>query len=236
MTEARFKRKLVLDCGSGDAVGFMNSAHKFILPAIAGMTDWASIYFEIGKCEMGVPSNRDDGRWPQGMQQPNQERATSLTLLACVTTVGHRIARFVGMKRKDVPEKHRPLQVFEYGPNDCCGTFRDWRPLRRPRQRSRSEKIGVRGEVHFVCQCKARATTAAIAKITGYPNGVDAALNRRRENCRQIPAPNSRSIRAIMPIAQFGVWVEGTLELQCCNASNKVVDGATGVLHSEEDP
>jgi hypothetical protein len=190
----------------------MDPAQEFSLPAVAWMSDRARSYSKTGERDMGVTPNRDHRFGPKGVQQPSEQRATSFALCSCMATIRHWLVRRVGVKREDIPQKDRALQLFNHGPDHRRGPLADRRSLRGSHQSRRSEKLGMRGKVNIVGESEACSAPASVTKVAGDPEGIYTAFNRRFENDCQIAAANGGRICAVVPVTRVRVRVENRVE------------------------
>lgn len=209
----------------------MHSTQEFSLPAVAGVTDWARDYFKIGQCVMSIASNCYDRFGSQGVQEPGQQGPTNFAFFTGVAAVRHRVAWLMGVKRENVPEEDRALQIPERLPDHRRGSFCDGGAFGRSRQRWCSKKISVCRKVHFVGERKTCATPAAVPEIAGNPHGIYTGFQRRYENSLQVTTANGRGIRAVMPDARLRIGIENAVEFQCSDATDKVINAATMVFH-----
>ena len=77
------------------------------------------------------------------------------------------------VKRKNVPQKHRPFNRTEYLPNHPRSLLANYRTARRSGKGQASVELAVRRKMHLVCQCETGAATASISKIATDPYRVD---------------------------------------------------------------
>jgi hypothetical protein len=181
---------------------------------------------------MRIAPNRYHRLGAQGVQQPSQQRPASFALFSRMATIRHWIVRSVGVEWEDIPQKDRTLQLFDHGPDHSRSPLADRRPLRRSRQLWRFEKRGVLGKVNFVCESETCAAPASVTKIAGDPDGIYVGFQRSPENDLQIATANGRGIRAVVPITRVGVGVESSVEFQCGNVPDKVINSHSVVVHS----
>ena len=197
---------------------------KFRLTAVARMTNLARGNFQIRKRDLSIPPDCHDRLGPKRVEKPNQQRPTGLTFFARVTAVRHRIVPLMRMKRENIPEENWSLQIFQNLPNHRGRSLGNGRTFCRPRQRWRSEKLGVVDEMHLVGKREAGSSPSPITEVARYPHGLNATAHGCNENELKIAPADSRCIRLIVLIAGIGIWVENVSEFQRCHALDEIVD------------
>ncbi len=89
---------------------------------------WETNSFE-GK--RSIAANGDNAPRPNHRDQCNQQWPSGLPLRPCVTSVGHRIIRRVGVQRKHVPQNGGYSDTREDFPDNRGSPFRHQRAARR---------------------------------------------------------------------------------------------------------
>jgi hypothetical protein len=204
---------------------------KLRLTAIAWMTNMARGYSQIRKRDLSIPSDCYDRSGLKRIEKPHQQRPAGLAFFACVTAVRHRVVPFMRMKRENVPEENRSLQIFENLPNHCGRSLGNGRTFCRPRQRRRSKELRVIKEMDLVGKREASSPSAAVTKVARYPHGLHPTAQGCAEDELKIAAADSRRIRPIVLIAGISVWVEDAVKFQRGYVLDEIVDLEGTRLH-----
>ena len=142
---------------------------EFQVPAIARVSNPFRGDVKIGERELCIAPDRHNRPWPKSFKQPKEKRSAGLAFGSGVTSVGQRIAAFVGMEREDVPKENRAVEISQHPPDDGGGPLGDRRPPCCAGERQRSEEFTMVRKVDIVGQCETGATTASVAKIASNP-------------------------------------------------------------------
>jgi hypothetical protein len=174
-----------------NAIVDVHAIDKLRLTAIARMTNLASGYFQIGERNLSISSDCYDRLGLKRIDKPRQQVPAGLAFIACVTAVRHRVVPLMRMKRKNVPEENRSLQIFQNLPNHRSRSLSNGRTFCRSRQRWRSEERCVFDEMYIVGKSEASSPSSAVTEIARYPHGVHATAHGRNENEPKIAAADS---------------------------------------------
>jgi hypothetical protein len=107
---------------------------EFGLPAIAWMTNLQDVFgrgnpWQALRC---IIAYRNHPLWRQQAHKFCQEFFAGSTFLRVMRSIGKRIARLVGMKRKDIPKEDRNADLLEDAPDDGRCSFGNWSALGWP--------------------------------------------------------------------------------------------------------
>ena len=207
-----------------NAIVDVHAIGKLRLTTVAWMTNLARGYFHIRKRDLSIPSDCHDGPGLKCIEKPHQKMSAGLAFFACVTAVRHRVVPLMRMKRKNVPEENRSLQIFQNLPNHRGRSLGNGRAFCRPRQGRCSEELCVVDEMHLVSKRETGSPPSAITEVARYPHGLHATAQGCNENEPKIATADSRRIGLIVLIAGIGIWVEDAIKFLRCHALDEIVD------------
>ena len=151
---------------------------EFRLPSIAWMPDASCCDPEIIKPYLGVSTNRHNKLRGERTQKPHCRVAARLSLRSRMAPVGHGSASFMGMKREDVPKKHRTAKSCQFVPYDARRSLSHRGPVSGARKHTAPQSRCVTRKVRLIGQRKPSPPSAAITEVTSHPDRVYAAVDR----------------------------------------------------------
>lgn len=179
---------------------------------MTGMPHRVVLQTEFIQRVVGILSDGHDPAGLEGVQQGEEQVLTGLALGSGMAAVGQGSAGFERVQGEDVPEEDGLIHSGQHLPDHGRGAFGNGQALGGAVQGKAAVGLGKGRKMFFVGQRQPGAAAAAVAKVPGDPEGIDAHANCRIEQGTQIGAAPAVRVGPVAQAASLAVRVEDSVE------------------------